>query len=125
MTVNKQTNKQTEKIINLIKMNPTQTNKQIVDNYGLDCHPNNLSNIRRRFNLPRSPRSNNLQRTETDVFKSVKINGSVVNKGYTIDYALDYDINDYTKFRFIAELMGYRGTSLNLRGYKSWIRKQL
>lgn len=36
-----------------------------------------------------------------------------------------YEINELTKYRFIAELMGYKGTSLTIGGYKSWIKKNI
>lgn len=116
------TNKQTKKIIELIRNNPKLTNKQIVDKYELECHPNNLSNIRRRYNLPKSIRGYTSRKNQ---FQDIRKNhGNIRTIKYESIPGLD-NIKPYTKWRFIAELLGYSGTSLTLRGYKLWIKKQI
>jgi hypothetical protein len=117
---------ETKRIIEAIKKNPLLTNKQIVDKYGLRCHPNNLTNIRRRYDLPKSPRNGKLTlvgRNEMYTVKNVTTNFDWRDTWNLIGHHFD-EIRELTKWRFTAELHGYKGTSLTLEGYKNYMREK-
>jgi len=121
-------NKQTQEKINLLLGNPTLTNTEIVERFNMDCHPNNLTNIRKRYNLPSSPHKKG---TKTTGKKKCHQKTIIESLGKELENLIEpsknktfglANIKNLTKYRFISEFLGYSGTSLTVGGYKKWIR---
>lgn len=111
-------NFRTKQIIEHVKAHPEHGNLAIASIFG--CHANNISNIRRRYNLPACIRGNGT--------RHISLSNQVGKKLWMASWSLMADVMDnmrktrkLTKYRFIAETMGYRGTSLTLDGYLKYI----